>query len=264
MYALLVGQLPFNDNSISKLYQKIQAGIQNLPPFLSKDACDLIKRMLTVDPKQRITVREVLAHPWLRVRTINSTRINRRLDFNAGQLDEQTVKKCRDLFPHLSDSELRAYIITDFNYYSTAYHLLHAKTPPRSYGVKRFSPTTTTTSADSRPPAPIRVVQPNTIHASPVKRTRYITVTTTPKTPRTPPSYLKHIRTATNRSQLSATTPRRRPPMNEYNNNIRMATVFASKKTPKKSIVKRILDSVTPSKLKQSRKKLKYDEYIKR
>lgn len=82
LYALLVGQLPFNDNNIQKLYQKIQAGIKTLPSFLSKDACDLIRKMLTVDPRRRITVREVLSHPWIRNKTYPFARVvNRRLDF---------------------------------------------------------------------------------------------------------------------------------------------------------------------------------------
>lgn len=35
--------------------------------LISDSAKDLIQQMLTVDPKQRITIQEVLNHRWLRV-----------------------------------------------------------------------------------------------------------------------------------------------------------------------------------------------------
>lgn len=38
--------------------------------FISDSAKDLIRQMLSVDPKQRITIQEVLNHKWLRVSKI--------------------------------------------------------------------------------------------------------------------------------------------------------------------------------------------------
>lgn len=140
MYAILVGQLPFYDNSISKLYQKIQDGALNIPSYVSQDATDLIRKMLTVDPKRRATVSEVLMHPWLRNRVIKFTRINCRIDLNSGHLDEQLVQKCCEKFPHLDEDKLRQYILTDFNYYSTTYNLMLAKRPPRTCGIRRATP----------------------------------------------------------------------------------------------------------------------------
>ena len=35
--------------------------------FISQEAKDLVSRMLEVDPDQRITVEEALAHPWIKV-----------------------------------------------------------------------------------------------------------------------------------------------------------------------------------------------------
>jgi len=31
---------------------------------LSDEACDLLQRMLTVNPEERITIEEILQHPW--------------------------------------------------------------------------------------------------------------------------------------------------------------------------------------------------------
>ncbi len=36
-------------------------------PFLTISAIDLIKKMLVVDPKKRITMEDALEHPWLKV-----------------------------------------------------------------------------------------------------------------------------------------------------------------------------------------------------
>lgn len=229
MYALLVGQLPFNDNSISKLYQKIQGGIKNLPPFLSPEACDLIRKMLTINPEQRITVRQVLAHPWLRRRAINFTRINRRLDFNSGQLNEQIFQRCCKKFSHIEENKLKEYILMDFNYYSTAYHLLLAKCPPRSFGVKR--------TPDRQQVAPV-IRQVNVHHPSPTKRSRLITVTNTPKAPRTPPSYLRRLQETQNGSPYQPRAPM--TPMHDIQTSAQ-----------KKSIVKRLLKS-TPRKILRS------------
>jgi serine/threonine protein kinase len=39
-----------------------------MPPYVSSDAKDLISRLLTYDPKKRITIDEVLDHPFLKNR----------------------------------------------------------------------------------------------------------------------------------------------------------------------------------------------------
>lgn len=294
LYALLVGQLPFNDNNVQKIYQKIQAGLKTMPSFLSLEACDLIKRMLTIDPKKRITVRQVLSHPWLRNRANKFARINRRLDFNHGQLDEQIVAKCCEKFPKVDKTKLREYIHQDFNYYSTTYHLMHSKCPPRNFGVKR--PSTDSCQQQQQmaqepqafcgqltaPPAQSIKQTPVYHYSSPTKRSRFVTVTTTPRTPRTPPAYLQQLQQSINyhnspvhyvndcsvkkavtgvehtdvdMKQLdkqSAVTPAKSNTMasnklDQQENANKMAT-FMYKPTPKRSIVKRLLDSVTPKK----------------
>ncbi|KAF9510217.1 hypothetical protein BS47DRAFT_1384050 [Hydnum rufescens UP504] len=64
LYLLVCGRLPFEDDHAPTLYQKIQLGVYELPNWLSPDTKYLISRMLVVDPLKRITVPEILAHPW--------------------------------------------------------------------------------------------------------------------------------------------------------------------------------------------------------
>eukprot|EP00092_Neocalanus_flemingeri_P022013 GFUD01023872.1.p1 GENE.GFUD01023872.1~~GFUD01023872.1.p1 ORF type:complete len:648 (+),score=230.42 GFUD01023872.1:32-1975(+) len=65
LYALLCGFLPFDDENISSLYKKIQSGLYEKPSWLSQGSLDLLHTMLQTDPKRRITVKQLLQHPWL-------------------------------------------------------------------------------------------------------------------------------------------------------------------------------------------------------
>jgi serine/threonine protein kinase len=60
LFALLTGRLPFDDENIRVLLQKVKNGRFNIPADLPADAKDLITRMLVVDPEKRITVRETI------------------------------------------------------------------------------------------------------------------------------------------------------------------------------------------------------------
>lgn len=64
LYALVVGKLPFDEDYIPTLFQKIRNGVFNIPPFISQGCADLIRRLLDIDPITRITVVEVKQHAW--------------------------------------------------------------------------------------------------------------------------------------------------------------------------------------------------------
>lgn len=65
LYALLCGFLPFDDDNMAFLYKKIQAGKYDTPFWLSAASVQLLRQLLTVDPKCRITIKELLNHPWV-------------------------------------------------------------------------------------------------------------------------------------------------------------------------------------------------------
>lgn len=70
LYTLLCGFPPFYDESIQVLTEKVARGQYTfLSPWwddISKSAQDLISHLLTVDPEQRYSIKEFLAHPWIR------------------------------------------------------------------------------------------------------------------------------------------------------------------------------------------------------
>ena len=56
LFALLCGHLPFDDENIRRLLSKVKTGMFHMPDIISPLAADLIRKMLGVDPKARITV----------------------------------------------------------------------------------------------------------------------------------------------------------------------------------------------------------------
>ena len=64
LFALVTGKLPFDDENIRRLLSKVKSGVFNMPGYLPLDLQDLIKRMLTVDPIERISIEEIKKHPW--------------------------------------------------------------------------------------------------------------------------------------------------------------------------------------------------------
>lgn len=64
LYVMLCGRLPFEDDDVQTLFTKISQGVYHMPSYLSPDAKNLITGMLAVDPVKRITVPEILQHPF--------------------------------------------------------------------------------------------------------------------------------------------------------------------------------------------------------
>ncbi|KAI9507011.1 snf 1 [Russula earlei] len=67
LYVMLCGRLPFEDDDVQALFTKISQGTYHIPSNLSSDARSLITGMLAVDPVKRITVPEIIQHPFFQV-----------------------------------------------------------------------------------------------------------------------------------------------------------------------------------------------------
>ncbi|EOA17917.1 hypothetical protein CARUB_v10006326mg [Capsella rubella] len=98
LYALLCGTLPFDDENIPILFDKIKKGMYTLPDHLSYFARDLIPRMLMVDPTKRISIPEIRQHPWfnnnlpsyLAIPPLDTTE-------QANKIEEEIVQKVVDI-----------------------------------------------------------------------------------------------------------------------------------------------------------------------
>ena len=70
MYILLSARPPFGGEDDNEIMERVSSGKYDLesPPFnkLSKNSIDLIKRLLTMDPEQRISAEQALNHPWFK------------------------------------------------------------------------------------------------------------------------------------------------------------------------------------------------------
>lgn len=64
LFAMVCGSLPFDDDSMSTLFNKIKQGVFYIPNYISEDVKDLINRMLQPNPVKRINMKEVRDHPW--------------------------------------------------------------------------------------------------------------------------------------------------------------------------------------------------------
>lgn len=68
VYIMLCGCLPFTGQSPNQVFVKILKGHLRMDQpeweYYSDESKDLIKKMLVVNPKERITAEEALNHPW--------------------------------------------------------------------------------------------------------------------------------------------------------------------------------------------------------
>ncbi|EIW58612.1 Pkinase-domain-containing protein [Trametes versicolor FP-101664 SS1] len=64
LYALLAGRLPFDDEDLPTLLEKVKIGKFTMPSDIDPRAQDLIRRMVTSDVRKRITIPDILRHPF--------------------------------------------------------------------------------------------------------------------------------------------------------------------------------------------------------
>ena len=66
LYYMVVGKVPFDSYTIPELQRQILAGVYPAPCGVSDELEDLLSLLMTVNPKYRPTVTEVMKHPWLK------------------------------------------------------------------------------------------------------------------------------------------------------------------------------------------------------
>ena len=64
LYAMLCGYLPFEDKDNDILFEKILECKLFFPKYISKNAKDLMEKILVTDPDKRISIAEIKTHPF--------------------------------------------------------------------------------------------------------------------------------------------------------------------------------------------------------
>lgn len=133
LYALLTAQLPFDDDSLPELLDKVTAGKFVIPPFVDPLAQNLIKRMLVVNAKKRITMSEIFQHPFYKLYHSDGTaahsvpelsRIAHPLQ-SKSRIDPDIFANLRILWHGASDDDLiKSLLNEENNWQKGIYHLL--------------------------------------------------------------------------------------------------------------------------------------------
>jgi serine/threonine protein kinase len=64
LFAIVAGHLPFDDDNIQRLLQKIVYTEVRYPSFMAPQLVDLLQKMICRDPDRRIPVDMIKNHPW--------------------------------------------------------------------------------------------------------------------------------------------------------------------------------------------------------
>ena len=65
---MLCGKIPFKASNITDLHSLILSGTFDIPNDVSDYAKNLLSRMIVVEPTNRLTLEEILKHPWFLVK----------------------------------------------------------------------------------------------------------------------------------------------------------------------------------------------------
>jgi calcium-dependent protein kinase len=130
MYVLLCGYPPFYGETDSDVLNKVRSGRFSFGSScwraVTQDAKDLIRELIKMDPKQRLTAEQALNHAWIKdkapkadfnnllqdgfvehLRDFQSANYLKKaaLHIIAGQLSEQQIKSLRETFVALDENE---------------------------------------------------------------------------------------------------------------------------------------------------------------
>ncbi|CAK9820806.1 Maternal embryonic leucine zipper kinase [Anthophora plagiata] len=121
LYALLCGFLPFDDNSIESLYRKILGGKYDEPSWLSSSSRRLIRAMLQIDPKKRITIQELCNHPWITAGFLNPVSFVHKTNFEK---DDDVLSTMSAICGEHASDIWKKLLKSDRTDYKTATYLL--------------------------------------------------------------------------------------------------------------------------------------------
>ncbi|KAL9936251.1 hypothetical protein V8E36_005093 [Tilletia maclaganii] len=138
LFALLCGRLPFDDPNLAELLKKVRSGKFHMPEEVEPSAKGLIWRMLEVDPARRITMPDILRHPWFTndgreparnpvTTSFADLAVETARIFAGGReaIDADILQNLRTLWPELSEKKLIDTLLSpEVSWQKTFYTLL--------------------------------------------------------------------------------------------------------------------------------------------
>ena len=124
LYYMLTHKLPFNEKKESDTYQKILLCKFDIPKNVSKNAQDLLKKIIKLKPEERIKLPDIKNHPWFNL-------CNKENNFHNGlniekiifPIDEEIINKMEGI--GFNKMEVRYnIIINEHNNITATYYLL--------------------------------------------------------------------------------------------------------------------------------------------
>lgn len=122
LYVMLAGNYPFSQPEDSKytegmrqrhVLNRIVALKYQMPPDLSPECQDLIRRILVIDPKERLTICDIMRHPWYKVGLPpNALTMN---DIYLGAAEEQGPQTDSDIRRIVEESMSTRHSADDMN-----------------------------------------------------------------------------------------------------------------------------------------------------
>ena len=65
LYEMLHGNAPFKGESVKEVKQKMMRGSYNISSDISEEGKDLMMGILKFNPDDRLTLDEIVLHPWI-------------------------------------------------------------------------------------------------------------------------------------------------------------------------------------------------------
>jgi len=165
LFTMCCGFLPFDHDNEVTLMKAISMGLFKMPSFLAPDLQDLLKKILNPSQSNRVTVKEIVNHPWmLRVNEELEKRKDRGgkpppVRFKIEQaLDENRAFQVKSI-ERASSITLSTCIKARYNIKTDAVTSSRPQTPVMSPAVSIDSKTSSSTTGPASPRNPRRKVQ---------------------------------------------------------------------------------------------------------
>ncbi|XP_042489986.1 CBL-interacting serine/threonine-protein kinase 6-like [Macadamia integrifolia] len=97
LYVLIAGFLPFQEDNIVAMYNKIHRGDFKCPPWFSTDARRLVTKLLDPNPNTRITIDKVMESPWFKKSLPKTIRTKEEMEFDSFEGEKESEAKEKQL-----------------------------------------------------------------------------------------------------------------------------------------------------------------------